>query len=170
MTRIHRLGLVILILISCTSCDQVTKSIAKETLAASPPISLLNDSIRFEYTENHGALLSLGANLPSQIRFLFFVVLVGLILAVTLVFAVNAPGLSLMQLVGLSLMATGGIGNLLDRLLNDGAAIDFIRLGIGPLQTAIFNVADVAIVAGVSTFLLFSMKGKPASDGQRISG
>ena len=159
--RIHRLGLVILILISCTSCDQMTKSLAKESLASSPPISLLNDSIRIEYSENHGAILGLGANLPRQVRFLFFVVLASLVLALTLVFAINTHNLDLKQLVGLSLVAGGGMGNLLDRIFNDGAAIDFIRLGIGPLRTGIFNVADLAIVAGVSTFLLFSAKAAP---------
>jgi len=158
--RIHRLGLVILILISCTSCDQMTKNMAKELLASSPPISLLNDSIRIEYTENPGALLSLGANLPSQARFLFFVVFVSLVLAITLAFAVNTRSSSLMQLVGLSLVAAGGMGNLLDRLFNNGMAIDFLRLGIGPLRTGIFNVADVAIVAGLATFVLFSAKGE----------
>ena len=160
MTRIHRLGLVILILIACTSCDRMTKNMAQESLAFSAPISLLNDSIRIEYSENPGAILGLGANLPGQVRFLFFVVMTSLVLAITLVFAVNTHSVGLMQLVGLSLVAAGGMGNLLDRLLNDGAAIDFVRLGIGPLRTGIFNVADVAIVGGVATFLLFSAKEK----------
>jgi len=158
--RIHRLGLVVLILIACTSCDQMTKTIAKESLASSSPISLLNDSIRIEYTENLGVILGLGANLPGQVRFLVFVVLVSLILAITLAFAVNTRSFSLIQSIGLSLVAAGGIGNLLDRLFNNGAVIDFIRLGLGPLRTGIFNLADVATVTGVVTFLLFSAKEK----------
>ena len=160
MKRIDRLGLVVLILIACTSCDQMTKTIAKESLASSPPISLLNDSIRIEYTENLGAILGLGANLPGQARFLVFVVFVSLILAVTLVSAVNTRSFSLNQSIGLSLVAAGGMGNLLDRLFNNGAVIDFIRLGIGPLRTGIFNLADLATVTGVVTFLLFSAKEK----------
>ena len=160
MTRIRRLGLVVLILILWTGCDQMTKNIARESLALSSPISLLNDSIRIEYTENAGAILGLGANLPAEARFLFLVVFVSLVLTITLVVAINTRSFSLIQLVGLSLVAAGGIGNLLDRLFNGGAVIDFIRLGIGPLHTGIFNMADVAIVAGVVTFLLFSTKGK----------
>jgi len=35
VTRTGRLGLVILILVSCTACDQAVKSIAKESLATS---------------------------------------------------------------------------------------------------------------------------------------
>lgn len=159
MRRIYRLGLVVLVLITCAGCDQATKSIAKESLAFSPPISLLNDSIRVEYTENSGALLSLGSNLTGEARFLLFVMLVSVILVITLVFTISrAHDLSLMQLVGLSLTMGGGIGNLLDRLLNDGVAVDFIRLGIGPLRTGIFNVADVAIMAGAGVLILCGMK------------
>ena len=161
MQRIHRLGLVVLILIACTSCDQMTKSIAKESLAPSSPISLLNDSIRIEYIENPGAILGLGANLPREVRVLFAIVFVSIILAFTLVFAVNTHRFSLIQLVGISLVAAGGLGNLLDRLFNDGAVIDFVRLGIGPLQTGIFNFADVAIMGGAFTILL-SAKEKQA--------
>jgi signal peptidase II len=156
--RIYRL----LILISCTSCDRMTKTIAKESLASSSPISLLNGSIRIEYTENLGAILGLGANLPGQVRFLFFVVFVSLILAVTLAFAVNTHRFSLMQLTGLSLVTAGGVGNLLDRLFNNGAVIDFISFGMGPLRTGIMNVADIATTIGVVTFLLFSVKEKAA--------
>jgi signal peptidase II len=158
--RIRRLGLVALILILCTSCDQMTKTIAKESLVLSSPISLLHDLIRIEYTENPGAILGLGANLPGQVRFLFFVVFVSLILAVTLAFAVNTHRFSLIQLIGLSLVTAGGIGNLLDRLFNNGAVIDFVSFGIGPLRTGIMNVADVATTIGVVTFLLFSAKEK----------
>jgi len=161
--RIHRLGLVILILIACTSCDQMTKSIAKVSLAPSSPISLLNDSIRMEYIENPGAILGLGGNLPREARVLFAIVFVSVILAFTLVFAVNTHRFSLMQLVGISFVAAGGLGNLLDRLANDGSVIDFIRLGIGPLQTGIFNVADVAIMGGAFTILL-SAKEKTSTN------
>jgi signal peptidase II len=163
MKRIHRLGLVVLILITCTGCDRMTKSLAKESLAASAPISLLNDSIRIEYSENHGALLGLGANLPGEARFLFLVVFVSLAVAITLAFAVSLRSFGPIPLIGLSLVAAGGLGNLLDRLFNDGAAIDFIRLGIGPLRTGIFNVADVAIVAGICVLLLFNAREKRAS-------
>jgi signal peptidase II len=147
-------------LVACTGCDQVTKNMAKELLASSPPISLLNDSIRVEYSENPGAILGLGASLPSELRLLFFAIFVSAVLTFTLVFTINPHGISLMQLVGLSLVAAGGLGNLLDRLFNNGAVIDFIRLGIGPLRTGIFNLADVAILGGASVLLLFRAKGR----------
>jgi len=49
---------------------------------------------------------------------------------------------------------SGGLGNLLDRIMNDGRVIDFMNLGIGTLRTAIFNVADVCITTGVVLLLV----------------
>ena len=65
-----------------------------------------------------------------------------------------------MQLLGLLLVASGGLGNLLDRLLNKGAAIDFLNIGIGSIRTGIFNVADVLIIGGAILFMLFSLRDR----------
>ncbi len=161
MTKIQRLVLVILVLFFCTGFDQVTKDIAQEKLASAPPISLLNDTIRIQYIENSGAILGLGSSLPSEIRFMLFVVFNGLIAITTLIFALKAHDLRLMQLVGLLLIASGGMGNLIDRLFNNGAAIDFMNLGIGSFRTGIFNIADVFIIAGAAIFILFSLRDQP---------
>jgi signal peptidase II len=160
MTRFRKLSLVILILFLCTGCDQVTKNIAQKMLAASAPISLLNDTIRIQYTENPGAMLSLGSKLPGEARFVLFVFFVGLLLTATLVYAVKTHGLNPMQLIGLSIITSGGIGNFLDRLFNKGAARDFMNIGIGSIRTGIFNVADLLIVAGIVIFILSSIRGK----------
>jgi signal peptidase II len=55
--------------------------------------------------------------------------------------------------VGATLLAAGGIGNLIDRVIRDGAVIDFMNLGIGPVRTGVFNVADVHIMAAVAMFI-----------------
>ncbi len=53
---------------------------------------------------------------------------------------------------GIALMAAGGAGNLIDRVFNDGAVIDFVSIGFAGLRTGIFNIADVSIIAGVLLF------------------
>jgi signal peptidase II len=55
--------------------------------------------------------------------------------------------------MSLSLILGGGISNLIDRLVRDHRVIDFMIVGFGWLKTGVFNVADVAITAGVG--LLF---------------
>lgn len=165
MNRFSRIGLVLAIVICCVGCDRATKHIARQTLASSPPISLLGDSVHFEYVENSGAFLGLGSNLPDAARVLLFVIFSGAGLVVALAYIFRVDGLELMPTIGLSLLAGGGVGNLADRIANNGAVTDFVRLGIGPLRTGIFNMADVAIVAAVLVLGLWSAFGaKQSSD------
>jgi len=158
LTGTQRLVLAIMVLFCCTGFDQITKDVAQERLASSPPISLLNDTIRIQYMENTGATLGLGSSLPSEVRFVLFVLLNGLISVMTLIYALKLDGLRLMQIVGLLLVASGGLGNLLDRLFNNGAAIDFMNIGIGSIRTGVFNVADILVVTGAAIFMLVSVR------------
>lgn len=153
-----RSGLLALGLVSCTGCDQAVKAIARGALESSPPVTLLGGAVRLEYTENPGAFLSLGANLPAEARFLLGVVFVALSLAALLVFTFRTASLIPRQKAGLILILGGGLGNLIDRLANDGHVIDFVSLGIGPLRTGIFNLADVVITAGVVLMFLSCWK------------
>ena len=57
-----------------------------------------------------------------------------------------------------ALIIGGGLGNLIDRILNQGAVIDFMNIGIGPIRTGVFNVADLAILAGIFIFAAFYAK------------
>ena len=154
MTRALRLALVAGVLLCSVGCDQVAKTLARASLAASPPVSLLDDVVRFELAQNRGAFLSLGESLPGLTRYLLFVVLVGGALVLTLVFTLRLRGANPVQLVALSLLTGGGLGNLIDRLLHDAAVVDFVSVGIGPWRTGIFNVADAAITLGVLLLLI----------------
>ncbi len=66
-----------------------------------------------------------------------------------LVFVLFVQPMSLDMVVAWSLVLSGGLGNLVDRIINDGRVIDFMNIGIGSLRTGIFNVADVCITVGV---------------------
>lgn len=54
-----------------------------------------------------------------------------------------------------ALIIGGGLSNLIDRIINQGAVIDFMNIGVGSLRTGIFNVADVAIMVGMFIFVKF---------------
>jgi signal peptidase II len=86
-----------------------------------------------------------------------------LISLATLLIAFKTPDLQRTQVIALLLIASGGLGNLLDRLLNQGAAIDFLNLGVGPVRTGIFNVADVLIVGGAGLFMLVSLRDRKST-------
>lgn len=148
MTHAKRLTILSLTLILCVGCDQTTKYTAKELLSPGSSVSLLDGTIRLQYIENTGAFLSLGASLSEEIRFLFFTVSVSLALAVMFLYLLSSRTLTLLPVVAISLILGGGISNLIDRLVYQGAVIDYLNVGIGGLRTGIFNVADVAIMVG----------------------
>jgi signal peptidase II len=154
LPRAMRLALVAGVLLSSVGCDQMVKTLARNSLAASPPVSLLADCVRLELAQNRGAFLSLGESLPLAARYLLFVVVVAGALALTLAYTLRLRGARPAQLVALSLLTGGGLGNLIDRILHDGAVVDFVSVGIGPLRTGIFNVADAAITLGVLLLLI----------------
>ncbi len=150
------------LLLLCVSCDHATKRVATSLLAQADTVSLAGDAVRFELAYNAGALLSLGAGLSPDLRRLLLVGLVPLGLAIVCVSVLRQRTLDSASLVGVALIAGGGIGNWLDRLLHGGLVTDFVSIGAGPLRTGIFNAADVFLVAGVLLILAGSFRREPA--------
>lgn len=151
-TRLWR-RLALLVLIGTTvGCDRVSKHFAASTLAGEPRQSFLADTVRLEYAENTGAFLSFGDTWSSPARTGVFTIGTGLILcgmvAAAIRFRLSGPAL-----VGLALYFAGGASNLVDRVMQ-GSVIDFMNVGVGPVRTGIFNVADMAILAGVALFVV----------------
>lgn len=89
--------------------------------------------------------------------------LVGVLLLILTAYLLLNRDLHRLELVAGALIIGGGTSNLLDRLLNNGAVVDFLNVGIGPLRTGIFNVADMTIMLGVAVWLL--IKREPARGG-----
>ena len=73
---------------------------------------------------------------------------------------------TLIATVALGLIIGGAIGNAIDRFAY-GAVLDFalfhLRIGGKPFNWYVFNLADVAIVAGVTALLYDSFLGVPAA-------
>lgn len=158
MSARNRWLLALAILGSTVGCDQGTKVLARETLQGAPEILLLAGTVRLVYAENPGAFLSLGAGLDERVRFVVFTAFVALMIAGIFVYAVFKRELDLGARVAYLLLVAGGLGNLVDRVMREGTVIDFVQLGVGPVRTGVFNVADVAIVAGVAVHLLASRR------------
>jgi signal peptidase II len=165
MNRLTRLVIVATLLLGCVGCDQVTKDLARVHLSNAPTASFLHDTVRLTYAENPGAFLSLGASLSKPARRAIFQGGVGLVVLGLLGAALFRRGLRRPQVVALTLLAASGLGNLIDRVLHDGAVTDFLNIGIGPLRTGIFNVADIAGVLGVVVLLVF--RGTASAAGRQ---
>jgi len=145
-----------LVLFSCVGCDQSTKFIAKNQLADAGSLEFFDGVLKLIYSENTGAFLGLGASLPLNVRTVIFSVLVGVFLFAFLLYLLKSKSITNMGILAGGLILGGGISNLLDRLYNNGAVIDFLNVGIGSLRTGIFNVADMTIMLGALLFLLSS--------------
>jgi signal peptidase II len=157
----------LLVLVGTTvGCDRVSKHFAAATLAGEPRQSFLADTVRLEYAENSGAFLSFGAEWPRAAQTAVFTFGTGLILcgmvAAAFRFRLSGPALA-----GLALYFAGGASNLVDRVIR-GSVIDFMNVGVGPLRTGIFNVADMAILLGVAIFIVTHRADKAArsADGR----
>lgn len=147
-----RVVLILATLFVCVGCDQKTKSIARESLRGAEAKSFLDDTFRLDYAENPGGFLSLGNSLPIRWRTGIFSFGASIGIAATLLYALFATHTGGIRILALSLICAGGVGNLIDRWTL-GYSTDFLNVGIGPLRTGIFNMADVALTAGC--FLMF---------------
>ncbi len=153
LERSPRRVVVLLLLLACVGCDQATKRLALALLPEGRRLVLLGDVVRLEHARNSGGFLGAGAGLGEGARgaiFLWGVALVTLAAAG----AALSRRLPARQALAWALVAGGGTGNLIDRVMTGGWVIDFMNVGIGPLRTGIFNVADLAIMGGIGLLLV----------------
>lgn len=175
MSGSARVMVIALVLLSGVALDQATKRVAIAKLSEEsgsapgfrrakaiipfPRSWYPNDLFRFQYAENEGAFLSMFSSLPGAARFWILIGLNSVILVVVGLFLALKRGLMPSVVVALSLILSGGVGNIIDRLFHDGRVVDFMNMGIGAgkwsLRTGIFNVADLAIVGGLLLLLFF---------------
>lgn len=135
------LGMLLLIL-----ADQLTKYIAVVHLKDKPAIPIIPDVLELNYLENRGAAFGMLQN-----QKIFFVFVAVIILAVIgyVLFKMPEKKKYTMLHVLLVLIASGAVGNLIDRLRLD-YVVDFISFVL--IHFPIFNVADIYVT--VATTLL----------------
>lgn len=157
-SRALRCAALVALLLGCVACDRATKQAAVAHLTIGERHSYLGDTVRLEHVRNPGAFLSLGSALPPAVRSRVFTYGPALLVlgALFVAFRSRSTGHAAVAAV---LIAAGGVGNLWDRLETGGWVVDFVNLGVGPLRTGIFNVADLAIVGGAVLLALPRRRG-----------
>jgi len=159
--KILRRGVLLCLLLAATAgCDRVTKHLAVTNLAGMPEQSYLGGTVRLDYHENAGGFLSAGSTWRPEIRVVVFQAANGAFLLGTLLLATRYKW-SRLAGIGLVMFLAGGFSNLVDRIAM-GSVIDFLNIGIGPVRTGIFNVADVAIMAGIGLLMIDHWRRRPA--------
>ncbi|MBU1053041.1 MAG: signal peptidase II [Proteobacteria bacterium] len=160
MSIVKRAILIIVVLVSCVGCDQVTKSIAVSVLPVDKPLSYLCDTVRLQLVYNRGAFLSMGSSLPEAWRVGIFTIGVSCLLLIVLIYVFLSKQQHSSLLLGGALLLAGGVGNLFDRVTRGGLVVDFLNVGIGPVRTGIFNIADIAITVGGLIFFWVILRQK----------
>ncbi len=116
------------------------------------------------HIRNPGVAFGLFAGQESEYKVLFFVVIsVIAILAILIIFH-QTPDDKRMVRVGLILIFSGAVGNLIDRILHK-EVIDFLDFYYKGSHWPAFNVADSCITIGVSFMILDLFFGYPVEAG-----
>jgi signal peptidase II len=93
--------------------------------------------------------ISLGAHS----RLGFSILALGALVILAHMYRLTSPG-DRLAAAGLALVASGALGNLLDRVRSPRGVVDFIDVGIGDLRFWTFNLADVGITCGAVLLVL----------------
>jgi len=143
MKRSTTNGLIfILVAAAAILLDQVAKAFVVAYVEPGRSITLIPHVLSLTHSTNSGAAFGLFKG-SGQIVFLAALVVVVLTFAWFFAFRKKQ---SLWSFVGLGLIIGGALGNLIDRVArHNHQVVDFFDLGWWP----VFNVADIAIVAGV---------------------
>ena len=156
-----RLSLVTLVFALCVGIDQITKAIAKATLSMDAVQHYLGGSIRLLLTHNTGTFLGLGGTLPANVRYALMIIGLGSFLLALLIYTLMNKRANAPTVIALTMIFSGGLSNLLDRIVYGGYVVDFLNISAGMLQTGVFNVADVVLLAGAFILVAVGFKTKP---------
>lgn len=128
--------------------DQLTKWLAATYLKAIDTVPIIKNALHLTYLENRGAAFGMLKNH----RWVFMVVSTLAIIAIIAVMIASYKKLyDPLLYVGLTFIAGGGIGNMIDRIAL-GYVVDFIDFRL--IDFAVFNVADSFVCVGCALVIL----------------
>ncbi len=137
--------IIILVSIICSGIlvDQITKILVDNLMALYSTVPIIPDFLHLTYIQNKGAAFGMLSNH----RWVFMVISTIAIIAMGIYLFRFCKERMLFK-VGLALIISGGIGNMIDRVIY-GYVIDMIDFRV--INFAVFNVADsfVCIGAGI---------------------
>ena len=137
------------------AADQITKYLVtvNMTLASSmpapEPINFLHGVIDFIYIHNKGGAWGM---MQGYTWLLLSVTMIVMLICIAMLIKYGLKNKLLFW--ALSLVLSGGIGNMIDRVFRDGNVVDFIHLHFMP-EFPIFNIADCCVVVGAGLLILY---------------
>ena len=129
--------------------DQLTKYYISANFVLGESREFINGFINLTYIHNRGGAWGL---LYGHTLILVPITLV--IMAHCVVLYVKYGKKSRLLLWAISLVLSGGIGNMIDRVFREGNVVDFLHFEFFP-TFPVFNVADCAVVVGAGLLILY---------------
>lgn len=168
MSFIHRKYLLLI----CTSCflialDQITKIFVHTQFQLHESVPVIENFFHITYVRNFGAAFGFLSQTPAMFRELFFLMMPPMACLIILYILKGVEEKDTYQIMCLSSIFAGAIGNYLDRL-QFRYVIDFLDFHYGKLSWPAFNIADMAIVGGVLFLMISMLTEKKASDQEVV--
>ncbi len=132
-------------IIVLVALDQFTKFLACEYLQDKPAIKIIDGVLELNFLKNSGAAFGMLQN--QKVFFIIVAVVILFIIAYALFKMPDDKKYNVMNVL-LVLIASGAVGNMIDRVRQD-YVVDFIYFVL--INFPIFNVADIYVT--VSTFI-----------------
>lgn len=129
--------------------DQLTKYFIVSSFTLGDTSDFINGFIDIHYIHNRGAAWGMLSGYTWLL--LLFTAAVMIVCVVLLVKTAHKKRL---MLWAMTLVISGGIGNLIDRVFREGNVVDFLHFQFWP-SFPVFNVADCAIVVGAGLLILY---------------
>ncbi|MEG0768658.1 MAG: signal peptidase II [Ruthenibacterium sp.] len=127
--------------------DQLTKYLATVYLAPVGTMPFIPGVLELRFILNDGAAFSILAG-----NRWFLIIFTGIALTALAIFLLWKKPKNRLAYFSLVLILAGGLGNLIDRILN-GAVVDFFATTF--MNFAVFNVADCFVCVGVAMLLIY---------------
>ncbi len=140
--------------------DQLTKYMVTIHVPLHYSISVIEGFFSITHIRNPGVAFGLFAGQESEYKVLFFIVISIIAIIAILVIFHQTPDDKRMVKVGLVLIFSGAVGNLIDRILHK-EVIDFLDFFYNGSHWPAFNVADSCITIGVSFMIVDLFCGYP---------
>jgi signal peptidase II len=138
--------------------DQITKIYIQTRFMLGESIEVIRGYFNLTYVQNPGAAFGFLARSPEVFRDSFFLIIPPLAMILILYFLKTVKDDDHIQILALSLVFGGALGNYIDRL-RVGYVIDFLDFHIQHKYSwPAFNIADSAIVCGIIILFILSFK------------
>lgn len=132
--------------------DILIKLLVKNNMLVNESIKIINNFFYITYVKNTGAAWSILSGKQT-----FLIIFSIIVIALLVFYLVKKKSYLNLEVIGYSLLLSGALGNLIDRILY-GYVIDYFSFYIFSYSFPIFNFADSCIVIGIVLLFISSWR------------